>query len=343
MILARPEYLVLAIIPAASALLGWWFMRRYNRDLSIVAERDLLARLLPIGRLRRERIGRLATAVAASLFLVLAVTGPQWGRQWHELKQQGATVIFVLDTSKSMLAQDLAPSRLERAKAGIADLVAGLRGDRVGLVLFAGGSFLQVPPTSDYAAFNMALESARIDAIPRGGTALAQALGTAVDALRKDSAATKVIFLITDGEDHEGDPIAAAKRAAREGAIVCALGVGSTTGELIPVVDESGNTAFLKDGSGRLVKSSLNEKVLRGVAKAGGGGYQRATNLAFGLEDLYRQTLSGLKKSTFTSKWREQYVDRYQIPLLLGILLLLLELAWGGGKNQAGMGKKKAS
>lgn len=329
MSLAHPPFLLLLAVPVGLAILFRWFGRRYARDLARFAETGLQPRLVCLETVRRERRWQVGLNLAAAFALVLAALGPQWGRQWREMNQEGAAVIFALDTSRSMLANDFAPSRLERAKMAIAEILPRLRGDRVGLVLFAGSSFLQVPPTSDYAAFGMALEAVGVNSIPRGGTAIGQAIATAADSFRQDGSASKVLFVISDGENHEGDPVSQAKKAAGEGITICAIGVGSEAGELIPIKDESGNLSYLKDDTGQVVKSSLNQDILKEIARVTGGGYIRATNLSFGLEDLYRQTLRGMQKTRYASKWREQRLDRYQAPLLLAIILLAAEMLVG--------------
>lgn len=342
MSLAHPRLLSMLVVPIGLAALFWWFGRRYAEDLGRFAEIRLLPRLLDLPARWRERLWRVILCLLAAVAFTVAALGPQWGRQWREIKQQGAAVIFALDTSQSMLANDFAPNRLERAKMAIAELLPRLRGDRTGLIIFAGASFLQVPPTSDYAAFGMALDSIRATSIPRGGTAIGQAVATAIDAFRQDDSAGKVLFIISDGENHEGDPASQAKKAAAEGITICAIGVGTEAGELIPLADASGNQSYLKDASGQVVKSALHEEILKQIAKTANGGYVKANNLSFGLEELYRQTLRSMKKTGYTSKWREQRLDHYQAPLFLAVVLLIVEMCIGrlGALRRRGFGAK---
>lgn len=337
MSLAHPEFLFLLLVPAILSGLYLLAARRRQRDLESFAARGVLPRLIPLENLRRMGAWRAVMALCAVLGVAGSLLGPLWGRQWQENTQQGASVIFALDTSRSMLAGDIAPSRLERAKSALAELVAGLRGDRVGLICFAGRSFLQVPPTSDYAAFAMALEAVDTGIIPRGGTVIASAIATAREAFKHDDSATKVLVLISDGENMEGDPVAAAKAAAKENIIIIAVGLGTPDGELVPVPGEQGGSVYLRDRAGRLVQSRLDEDLLRRVAQAGGGGYVRGTNLDLGLASLYRSTMRGVKKTSYQSRWEAQQVDHYQIPLLAAIVFLLAEVSlgrWGGARRE---------
>jgi Ca-activated chloride channel family protein len=224
-----------------------------------------------------------------------------------------------------MLAEDVKPNRLERAKLAIRELAPLLQGDRIGLTVFAGTAFVQCPLTTDYGAFLLTLEEAGPDLIPRGGTAVGEAIRESLRALAAAAASSRALVLITDGEDHEGDAAPAAEAAAKAGVIIFAIGIGTPEGELIPVADERGHRSFLKDREGRTVKSRLDEPGLRRLALAAGGSSIRATSTDFGLERLYRERISAMAQEMVASARRKHDEHRFQWFLAAGLLLLALE------------------
>ena len=224
-----------------------------------------------------------------------------------------------------MLAEDVKPNRLERSKLAIKDMVAKLKGDRIGLIAFAGSAFLQCPLTVDYGGFALALDDVDVTTIPRGGTSISSAIREAMTSFSGGVNKYKVLIIITDGEDHEGDPVAAAKEAQRQGMKIYCIGIGSKEGELIPIRDEKGKLQFLKDQSGNTVKTQLNEKILEEIALITGGSYVRATSAEFGLDLIYEQKLSQMEKREIESKMRKSYEERFQIPLAVSFILLFLE------------------
>ncbi|MGE5604650.1 MAG: VWA domain-containing protein [Bacteroidota bacterium] len=325
---ANPYYLFLLGLPL---LLSWfylWARRRSGRDLENLVNQGLIAKVVDVsGRKaqKRQSIARLAGIV----FLIIALSGPRWGYRWQETKHRGLEIIFALDTSKSMLATDVKPNRLERSKLAVKDLLRVMQDDKVGLVAFSGTSFLQCPLTADYNVFSGTLDALNTGTIPRGGTAIGAAIATARDAFKSGSDGKKILIIITDGENHEGDPVSQAKAALKDGINVYTIGIGSPEGELIIIQDSYGNSSYLKDSAGNVVKSTLNESILKEIAQAGQGTYVRAGGFSLGLEELYRTKLAGLTKSETESKWRKDYVERYQIPLLLAFLAIVWELMLG--------------
>ena len=201
-----------------------------------------------------------------------------------------------------------------------------LRGDRIGLIAFAGTSFAQCPLTSDYGAFALMLEEIDTDILPRGGTALAQAIRGGIKAFQTSAAGSQALILITDGEDHEGDVLDAAKEAAKAGVKIYCIGIGTAEGELIPLVDEQGHQTFLKDREGRTVKSRLDEPTLERIAIETGGSYVRATATSFGLDLLYRERIGKLEQRDYDSALRKRYEQRFQWPLAAALVLLGAEL-----------------
>lgn len=269
----------------------------------------------------RRRLIRAGLLLGAVLCLALALAGPKWGFRWQEVRRQGVDLVVAIDTSRSMLATDLKPNRLARAKLAVRDLVARLQGDRVGLVAFAGTAFLQCPLTLDYGAFVESLASVDVGLIPKGGTALAPAIEAAVGAFEGSEGKHQAIILITDGEDHEGGVEDAAKKASERGIRVFTVGIGTPDGELIPL--EAGG--YVKDRSGQVVKSRLGESTLQQIATTTNGIYLAATGGGLDLAALQREHIDTLEKRELSSTLERRFENRYQFPLGLAILLLAIE------------------
>lgn len=273
--------------------------------------------------------------VTLSVFLlVVALMRPQLGFKWQEVKRQGIEILIALDTSKSMLAEDVLPNRLDRAKLAIKDLVKKLRGDKVGLIVFSGTAFLQCPLTVDYNGFLLALDDVDVNSIPVGGTSLASAIYKAIESYDREENDQKILIVITDGEDLEGGVERAIERAKYKGVKISCVGIGSPEGELIPLTEEEKGKGFLKDSKGNVVKTRLQEDVLQRIALETGGMYVRATGAEFGLDLIYEEKLSKLEKQEFKSKMEKRYNERFQYPLGLAILLLLLEPLIGDRKKE---------
>ena len=234
--------------------------------------------------------------------------------------------MIAVDTSNSMLAEDVSPNRLERAKLAIKDFVGYLQGDRIGLIAFAGEAFLQCPLTVDYGGFLLAVDSLKPGIIPRGGTSISKAIKEAINSYQSGMKKHKALILITDGEDHEGDAEKAAREAEKEGIKIYCIGIGTPDGELISVTDEKGNKTFLKDNQGNVIKTRLDESTLQKIALATGGIYVRSGATAFGLDMIYKEKISKMEKREFESKLARQFVDRFQIFLLPAFILLLAEI-----------------
>ncbi len=331
MSMANPIYSWLFIIPIILILFYIRVQRRATQDLERFAEKSLISKISDLsGQKLRSRLRMIR--MVGILFILVSLIGPQWGYEWHEVRQEGTEIMLAVDTSKSMLATDIKPNRLERVKLAVNDFLGNLNGDKVGLIAFSGTSFLQCPLTLDYNAFSLTLNSLSFKTIPRGGTAIGEAIQTAIKAFESGGGGTtKSLILITDGENHEGDPVPLAAEAAKKGIQVYTIGIGRPEGELIVVPDDKGNSSYLKDDQGNVVKSKLNEEILQEIAKAGGGSYYHATDISMGLDELYRQKVAKLNKAEFNSKLQKHYIDRYQVPLFLGILFITLEIVLGIG------------
>lgn len=314
---------LLALLPALALFLVWSFRAR-RRALAVFAAPplgEMLAQSVHHGARRAKAV----LLLAAVLFAVLALARPQWGFEWREVKRRSADIFVLLDVSKSMLAEDVRPNRLTQAKFAVEDLLGKLDADRVGLVAFAGTAFVQCPLTVDYAAFRLALKEAGPAILPRGGTALALAIRTALKGFEASEGRDRAIVLITDGEDHEGDVAAAAAEAARAAVRIFAIGVGTSEGELIPVREPNQPTDFLKDREGQVVKSRLNEEPLRQLAVQTGGIYVRSAPGDFGMDAIYEQGIAPLKRGEVEARLQKRMFERFQWPLGLALLLLTIE------------------
>ena len=265
--------------------------------------------------------------LAAGVLLIIGLARPAWNLQQTTITRTGRDVVFVLDVSKSMLAEDLAPNRLERAKLAIADVIDKLQGDRVGLLVFAGSAAVKCPLTLDYGFFKMMLDAVSTDSINRGGTMIGDAIRVVVDQmLDRQERKYKDIVLITDGEDHESFPIEAAKEAAAKGVRLLIVGLGDENeGKRIPVTDESGRRTFMQY-QGREVWSRLDADTLRQMALAAPG--SRYLNVATGTIDLgevYQQLIGSAEKRELEEETIEKYEEKFQVFLAMGFLLLGIE------------------
>ena len=315
---------LLAILPPLLIAFLFWAWRAKQKQIAQFVQSRLLANLtvgVSQGR-QKLRLVLLATSVA---FLLLAVAGPQFGTDWQEARQQGLDVIVAIDTSRSMLATDIAPNRLTRAKLAALDLMRLAKSDRLGLIAFAGSAFLQCPLTLDEEAFRQNVEAMNVGIIPQGGTAIGEAIEVAMKAVAKKNDNHRVLVIFTDGEDHDSGAVPAAQKAAKEGLMIFTIGVGTADGELIRVPDENGKPGFLKDESGNAVKSRLNEPLLQQIATEAHGFYLplRGTK---SMETLYARGLAPLPKSDSTAKLIRVYREQFLWPLAVAMFCLLLEL-----------------
>lgn len=323
MTFGEPRFLwVLLLLPAV--ILFWrWVDNRRQAALARVGDVGLVQRLSATvnwrGRAWQTRLWFLALAL-----VIVALARPQWGSEVQVVEQQGIQVMVALDVSHSMLAEDLRPNRLTRAKQEVDELMSRLDGDEVGLVLFSGASFIQFPLTSDYATARAFLENAHPGLISRPGTVIGDAIRTAMSGFDQERASQKVIVIMTDGEDHETDPVAAAGEAAENGSIIYTIGFGSPEGEPIPEFDEQGQrVGYKQDQQGNVVLSRLDETALQQIAQAGNGRYFRATAGGDELDALLRE-LDSLQAAQLESRFETRQVERFQLFLLGAVVCLLL-------------------
>ena len=295
-------------------------LRKRNIILSRIIDREQWSTLIQTYSPKRN-LYRHYIRITALAILLIALSRPQWGYEWERVRQQGLHILVALDTSKSMLAQDIKPNRLQQAKWGIRDLIKELQGDRIGLIAFAGSAFLQCPATSDYAAFRMVLDDLYAGIIPVGGSDIYEAISCAINSFDKvDSGnADRVIILISDGETHTGNSSELITALKRKNIRVFSIGVGTQDGELIQTP-----SGFVKDEEGLVVKTRLEEKELEQIARETGGFYVRSAQGDFGLERIYHEGISKLQKEEQDERMSRIWTERF--PLFLAIVLVLLIL-----------------
>lgn len=321
-IFAAPHYLLLLLlIPFFFLGMGLWLWGR-RRRLRRFGDEALVNELMPSWS-RGKLWVRTVLLSLAFFFFVIGLSRPQIGAKLKEHKIKGAEIMIVLDVSNSMLAQDYSPDRLERAKLAISRITDKLKDDRIGLIVFAGTSFVQLPITSDYVSAKMFLNSISTESIPIQGTAIGDAISTAVRGFSAQSEHSRAIIVITDGENHEDDAVAAAKQAAEAGIKVYTIGVGSADGQPIPM-----NGELLKDKDGNIVVTRLDEETLRKVASAGGGSYVHAGNDEFGLTPIISD-IRKMEDEEYNSVVFEEYNEQFMYFLGIALVFFVLEMLVG--------------
>jgi Ca-activated chloride channel family protein len=316
-------WLLLAVPPVLVGFF-WWSLRSRQKLLTQFIEARLLTQLT-VGISLQRRKWNFALLILAVGFLIVTLARPQHGFDLQEVEQRGLDIVLAVDTSKSMLTSDIAPNRLERAKLAALELMQTAKADRLGLVAFAGDAFLECPLTIDDTAFQQSVQALDVNTIPQGGTALAEAINTALTAF-KEKDHYKALVLLTDGEDNDSETgaLEAAQNAAKAGLKIFTIGIGTAAGDLIRVTDANGNSDYVRDEQGNVVKSHLNEPLLKQIAAATGGFYLPLRG-ADTMDVLYDRGLAPLPKSGGTEKLVRQYHEQYQWPLAAAILLLLAE------------------
>ncbi len=321
----HPHLLWFALVLVPTLIAFFWWTARVKQKLigQFIAARLIDA--LTVGVSAGRQKTRVVLLIAAVVLAVLALARPQMGFSWEEARSRGLDIVVAIDTSRSMLATDVAPNRLRRAQLAALDLKRLARADRLGLVAFAGGAFLQCPLTLDDEVFRQSVDALDVNIIPQGGTALSEAIAAAKGAFKKDNDNHKVLVLFTDGEDHDGDALDAAKAAGKEGLRIFTVGVGTSGGELLRTVDVSGRSEFIKDADGNAVKSRLNEKLLQDMAQETGGFFMLLSG-ANTMNVLYERGLAPLPKGDLASQQIKRPHERYQWLLGIAIALLLAEV-----------------
>jgi Ca-activated chloride channel family protein len=302
-------------------------MRGKKRALKRFGDMNLLRVLMPDVALKKQHFKFWILFICAALF-ILVIAGPQFGSKLEIVKKQGIEVMVCLDVSNSMLSTDVTPTRLDKAKQTLSRLVDNLTNDKIGLIVFAGDAYIQLPITSDYVSAKMFLSSINPAMVPTQGTAIGSAINLAMRSFTPNETSEKTIILITDGEDHEDNAVGAAEEAAKKGITVNVLGIGSIEGSPIPT-----NNGYLKDKDGNMVLTHLNEDMCKEIAATGKGLYARTDNTNNALKALQKE-LDKKNKSEVESKVYSSYDEKYQIPAWILLFLLVVEFFILDRKNR---------
>ena len=324
----RPDILYLLIL---IPLLWLWFMflkAQKRKRIQQFGDDGLLKTLMPESSKRRPNIKFLFLSLAF-IFFIVGLANPQIGSKLEEMKRRGVEIIIALDVSNSMMAEDIKPNRLERAKRTISQLIDKLHGDKVGLIVFAGKAYVQMPTTTDYRAAKMFLSSISPGIVPVQGTVIGEAIALGVKSFTETNDKNKVLLVITDGENHEEGAIKLAEEATQKGIHVYTIGMGLPKGTPIPVIDRYGRRDFRRDRNGEIVITKLNETILQQIASAGEGRYIPATQLDNLMEDIQK-----MDKQEFESKVYSDYEDRFQYFFGFALFFLLLEMMVLNRKNK---------
>lgn len=324
---AQAQFLaLLLLIPLFFVIQALVLKLRRNR-IRKFGDENLVRQLMP--SYSRSKVWvRLTFFALGFFFFVIGLSRPQIGAKIKEHETKGAEIMIALDVSNSMLAEDYSPNRLERAKLAITRLVDKLRDDRIGLIVFAGNSFVQLPITTDYVSAKMFLNSISTDSVPIQGTAIGEAINTAIRSFSAQSEKSRAVIVITDGENHEDDPVAAAKQAAEMGIRVFAIGVGSPEGKPIPMDGE-----LLKDKEGNIVVTRLDEAVLQEVASAGNGAYVRAGNSEFGLNPII-DDIRKMEDEKYNSIVFEEFDEQFMYFMAIALFFFVLEMLIGDRRSK---------
>lgn len=320
---------LLVTVPVFIAAYIWYTLRK-RRQLEEFGDKELVEQLMPNASRVRPNV-KFSILMVALVLLIIAAARPQWGQNEHTEKRQGIEAIIALDISNSMLAEDVAPNRLDRAKQMLSKLIDQMVDDKVGLVVFAGDAFVQLPITCDYVSAKMFLNSIKPELIKTQGTAIGQALSTSIRCFGEQSDASRAIILITDGENHEDDAVAVATRAKELGIKVLVVGIGKPEGSPIPM---PGTNSFRKDREGNVVVSRLNEEMCREIAKAGDGIYVRCDNTNTATKAIQKE-LDTLATQDIETQVFTDYNEQFQSFALIALLLLVIDFFIFNRKNKS--------
>ncbi len=330
---AQAQYLVLILLIPFFFILQALVLKLRRRRIRRFGDEELVRQLMPSYSVSRIWV-KLTLFSIGFFFFVIGLSRPQIGAKLKEHETKGAEIMIALDVSNSMLAEDYSPNRLERAKLAISRLVDKLRDDRIGLIVFAGNSFVQLPITTDYVSAKMFLNTISTESVPIQGTAIGEAINTAIRSFSAQSEKSRAVIIITDGENHEDDPVAAAAQAAEMGIRVFTIGVGSPEGKPIPM-----DGGLLKDRDGNIVVTRLDESVLQEVAKAGNGLYVRAGNSEFGLNPII-DDIRRMEDERYSSIVFEEFDEQFMYFMAIALFFFVLEMLVGDRRSKRHLFKR---
>ena len=324
---AQAQYLLLILLIPFFFVIQAVVLKLRQRRIRRFGDEELVRQLMPSYSKAKTWV-RVTIFSIGFFFFAIGLSRPQIGAKLKEHETKGAEIMIVLDVSNSMLAEDYSPNRLERAKLAISRLVDKLHDDRIGLIVFAGNSFVQLPITTDYVSAKMFMNSISTESVPVQGTAIGEAINTALRSFSAQSEKSRAIIVITDGENHEDDPVAAATQAAEMGVCVFTIGVGSPEGKPIPMDGE-----LMKDRDGNIVVTRLDEKVLQEVAAAGNGLYVRAGNSEFGLNPIIDDIMK-MDDEKYNSIVFEEYDEQFMYFLAIALVFFVIEMLVGDRRSR---------
>jgi Ca-activated chloride channel family protein len=329
---AHPLYLYLLLVIPVFVIL--FILSRINRTRALrkFGDHSLIAQLMPSVSTSRPFIKFILWMLALA-FIITALAQPQFGSKLLTSKRKGVELIIALDVSNSMMAEDIKPNRLERAKRAIAKLTERLRDDKLGLIVFAGQAYVQLPITTDYVSAKLFLDAINTNSVPVQGTAIGAAIEMATRSFSPNFAGSKAVIVITDGENHEDDAVGAAKNAVEKKIIVHTIGMGLPQGAPIPIGGEEGNKDFMKDKSNNVIVTKLDEPMLTQIATAGGGTYIRANNTEVGLNNLFNE-IEKMEKSEMDLREYSEYDDQFPLFLFLALIMILFDFMILDRKNK---------
>lgn len=328
---ANPEYLNLLFLLPFFVIVYILNEVRRKKAFEKLGNSELLGRLTP-ERSKARPIFKFILALLAFSSLLIMMARPQFGSKIEEVKKQGVEVIIALDVSNSMLAEDIQPNRLERAKQAISRLVDNLVNDKIGLIIFAGDAYTQIPVTADYVSAKMFLSAISPEMVPKQGTAIGTAINLGIRSFTPGEGKSRAMIIITDGENHEDDPLAAASEASKNGIVIHTVGIGSAEGVPVPL-RISGARDYLRDREGNTVITKLNEDILKKISLATEGKYVRASNANIGLDIIYNE-IRKMKKEELESKMYTEYNDQFQVFAAMSLIFLVLEFIIMERKNR---------
>lgn len=328
---ANPELLYLLLLLPFLILFFIINSIRKRRTIRKLGDQKLVNDLLPeLSSIRP--VLKFVILMVVVILSIIVLARPQFGSKIEDVKKQGVEVIIALDVSNSMLAEDIQPNRLTRAKQAISRLVDNLDNDKIGLIVFAGDAYTQIPVTTDYVSAKMFLSSINPEMVPKQGTAIGAAISLGIRSFTPGEDKSKALIIITDGENHEDDPVSAAEEASKAGIIIHTIGIGSEQGVPVPVIT-GGRKDFLKDIDGNTVITKLDEEILKKVALSTNGNYVRANNSNIGLDEIYNE-IKKMKKQELESTMYTEYNDQFQIFAAIAVVLLIFEFIIMDRKNR---------
>ncbi|MFA6455749.1 MAG: VWA domain-containing protein [Bacteroidota bacterium] len=330
---AHPDYLyLLTLIPVLLVLFAYARMQS-SKARKQFAVTELFIRLTEQHSIRKGAV-KSTLILFAFAFLVVALANPQVGTRMEEVKQEGVDLFVALDVSKSMLAEDIKPNRLEKAKYELRNLIERLAGDKIGVIVFSGEAYTQFPLTVDYSAASLLLDVVDVESVPNPGTAIGSAIAQSMKSFNFEEPSTKVLVIMTDGENNAGDAIEQAKIAAEKGVRIYTVGLGSSSGAPIPIYNGTGQQVdFKRDRSGNVVLTKLDEVSLQEIASIGKGHYYRATNSQDELDAIYKD-INTLEKREFGVKQFTEFDDKFQYFLFMAFVLLFIEAILSDKKTE---------